>query len=56
MYGQFGGQYVSDELESSYAVAHAIKLAKTKTKGDVIIINLSGRGDKDLDLILNSLN
>ena len=41
-------------LESSFAVAYAIKLAKTKTKNDIIIINLSGRGDKDLDLILNN--
>lgn len=41
-------------LESSFAVAYAIKLAKTKTKDDIIIINLSGRGDKDLDLILNN--
>lgn len=40
-------------LESSYAVAYAIKLGKTKTKDDVIIVNLSGRGDKDLDLILS---
>ena len=40
-------------LESSFAVAYAMKLAKTKTKDDIIVINLSGRGDKDLDLILN---
>lgn len=41
-------------LESSFAIAYAIKLAKTKTKDDIIIINLSGRGDKDLDLLLNN--
>ena len=35
-------------LESSHAVAYAIKIAKTMKKDDVIIINLSGRGDKDL--------
>ena len=40
-------------LESSFAVAYALKLAKTKNKDDIIIINLSGRGDKDLDIILN---
>jgi tryptophan synthase beta chain len=35
-------------LESSHAVAYGIKLAKTMSKNKVIIINLSGRGDKDL--------
>lgn len=40
-------------LESSFAVAYAINLAKTKSKDDIIVVNLSGRGDKDLDLILN---
>ncbi|MEX0744756.1 MAG: tryptophan synthase subunit beta [Phycisphaeraceae bacterium] len=36
-------------LESSHAVAHAIDLARTMGKDQVIVINLSGRGDKDLD-------
>ena len=40
-------------LESSHAVAYAIKLAKTLDKNKVIIVNLSGRGDKDCDYILN---
>lgn len=35
-------------LESSHAIAYAIKLAKTLSKEDVIIVNLSGRGDKDI--------
>jgi tryptophan synthase beta chain len=34
-------------LESSHAVAHAIRLAPTMRKDQVIVINLSGRGDKD---------
>ncbi len=38
-------------LESAHAVAHAVKAARLLKKGDVIIINLSGRGDKDLDQI-----
>ena len=38
-------------LESAHAVAHAIKIAKTMKKEDIILINLSGRGDKDLDQI-----
>jgi len=35
-------------LESSHAVAHAIKVAPTMAKEKVIIVNLSGRGDKDV--------
>jgi tryptophan synthase beta chain len=34
-------------LESSHAIAHAAKLAPTLSKDQVIVINLSGRGDKD---------
>lgn len=39
-------------LESSHAIAHAIKIAKNYSKDDSIIVNLSGRGDKDLKTIL----
>ena len=42
-------------LESSHAVAYAQKLAPTLDKDKVIIINLSGRGDKDMDSILSYL-
>ncbi|MDZ7922563.1 MAG: tryptophan synthase subunit beta [Marinagarivorans sp.] len=35
-------------LESSHAVAYAEKLAKQLDKDDIIIVNLSGRGDKDI--------
>ena len=35
-------------LESSHAIAHVIKLAPTLDKDNIIVINLSGRGDKDL--------
>ena len=38
-------------IESSHAVAYGMKLAKTMNKGS-ILINLSGRGDKDMDYIL----
>ena len=34
-------------IESSHAVAHAIKLAPTMDKDKIIVINISGRGDKD---------
>lgn len=39
-------------LESSHAIAYGLKIAKNYAKDDCIIINLSGRGDKDLDIIL----
>lgn len=38
-------------LESSHAVAHACKLAKTMNRDQVIVVNLSGRGDKDIPTI-----
>jgi tryptophan synthase beta chain len=38
-------------LESSHAVAHALKLAPTMDKDQVILVNLSGRGDKDLNTV-----
>ena len=38
-------------LESSHAVAHAKKLAPTMKKDQIILVNLSGRGDKDIDTV-----
>ena len=35
-------------LESAHAVAHAMKLAPTLDKDKIILVNLSGRGDKDV--------
>ena len=40
-------------LESSHAVAYGIKLAKTLDKNQIVVVNLSGRGDKDVEFILN---
>ena len=40
-------------IESSHAVAYAIKLAKNLDKDKIIIVNLSGRGDKDIDQVIN---
>ena len=39
-------------LESSHAVAYAVKLAKKLGKGKKILVNLSGRGDKDIETYL----
>jgi tryptophan synthase beta chain len=38
-------------LESSHALAYASKLAKTMSSDQIIIVNLSGRGDKDINTI-----
>jgi tryptophan synthase beta chain len=38
-------------LESAHAVAHAIKVAGNMRKDELMIINLSGRGDKDVDYV-----
>jgi tryptophan synthase beta chain len=42
-------------LESAHAVAHAKKLAPTMDKDQIIIINLSGRGDKDVEQVYRML-
>ncbi|WP_041543475.1 tryptophan synthase subunit beta [Oceanimonas sp. GK1] len=42
-------------LESAHAVAQAIKLAPTLGPDQVILVNLSGRGDKDLDFVCRKL-
>ena len=38
-------------LESSHAVAHAMKMAPTMGKDQVLLVNLSGRGDKDIGTV-----
>jgi tryptophan synthase beta chain len=43
-------------LESSHALAFAIEEARRRPKKDIIVVNLSGRGDKDLGIIFSSLN
>ena len=42
-------------LESAHAVAHALKVAREMTSDQVLIVNLSGRGDKDVDTVRESL-
>jgi tryptophan synthase beta chain len=43
-------------LESSHAVAYAMKLAKTMTPQQSILVNLSGRGDKDIGTVADLSN
>jgi tryptophan synthase beta chain len=43
-------------LESSHAVAYALKLAKELSSDDILMVNLSGRGDKDVEQVFKMLN
>jgi tryptophan synthase beta chain len=42
-------------LESSHALAHAVKLAPAMRKDEIILVNLSGRGDKDVNVAADAL-
>jgi tryptophan synthase beta chain len=39
-------------LESSHALAHAMKLARSMAKDKILLVNLSGRGDKDMHTVM----
>ena len=43
-------------LESSHALAYAEKLAKTMSKDQIVLVNLSGRGDKDINTVAKLAN
>jgi tryptophan synthase beta chain len=43
-------------LESAHAVAECIRIAPTFTPRDILIVNLSGRGDKDMGILARELN
>ncbi|HLF25101.1 MAG TPA: tryptophan synthase subunit beta [Anaerolineae bacterium] len=43
-------------LESSHAIAETIKRAPTLQRDAVLLVNLSGRGDKDLDTVMKSIS
>lgn len=43
-------------LESSHALAYALKLARKVDDGSIIVVNLSGRGDKDLSHVRNLIS
>jgi tryptophan synthase beta chain len=43
-------------LESAHAVAEAIRIAPTMAKTDVLMVNLSGRGDKDMGILAQELD
>src|SRR5277367_4866458 len=51
-----GSEGIIPALESAHAVAEAIKLAPKMNKTDVIMVNLSGRGDKDIGILARELD
>jgi tryptophan synthase beta chain len=42
-------------LESAHAIAHTLKIAPTMSKDQIIVVSLSGRGDKDVESIMTYL-
>ena len=42
-------------LESAHALAYVTKLAPTMAKDQIIVVNLSGRGDKDVETVAKHL-
>lgn len=43
-------------LEPAHAIAYGCQLAKQLPKDSIIIVNLSGRGDKDVEVVMQALN
>jgi tryptophan synthase beta chain len=43
-------------LESSHAIAHATKIAPEMPRDSVMIVNLSGRGDKDVHTVADMMS
>jgi tryptophan synthase beta chain len=42
-------------LEPAHAIFYATKLAGSLSKEQIIVVNLSGRGDKDMDIVVEAL-
>ncbi|RUA15625.1 MAG: tryptophan synthase subunit beta [Clostridia bacterium] len=42
-------------LESAHAIGHVLELAPTLPRDSILLVNLSGRGDKDLDTVMQAL-
>ncbi|RVB78049.1 tryptophan synthase subunit beta, partial [Mesorhizobium sp. M7A.F.Ca.CA.002.04.1.1] len=42
-------------LESAHAIAHAVKIVPAMDKDQIVIVNLSGRGDKDVHTVASML-
>ena len=41
-------------LESAHAIGHVLELAPTLPRDHILLVNVSGRGDKDLDTVMKA--
>jgi tryptophan synthase beta chain len=46
---------ITPALEPAHAIAYAAKIASSLDKSKTIVVNLSGRGDKDMDIVIGEL-
>lgn len=46
---------ITPAMESAHAIYHAVKLAGSLFSKQIIVVNLSGRGDKDMDIVMEAL-
>ena len=46
---------ITPALEPAHAIFHAAKIAVSLNKEQIIVVNLSGRGDKDMDIVVEAL-
>ncbi len=46
---------ITPALEPAHAIFHAVKIAGSLKKEQIIVVNLSGRGDKDMDIVAEAL-
>jgi tryptophan synthase beta chain len=46
---------ITPALESAHAIFYAAKMAGSLNKEQIVIVNLSGRGDKDMDIVVEAL-
>jgi len=46
-----GEEGIMPALESAHAIAHTMKVAPTMKKNQILVVNLSGRGDKDVHIV-----
>ena len=46
---------ITPALESAHAIFYAARIARSLNQEDIIVINLSGRGDKDMDIVAEAL-
>ena len=46
---------IAPALESAHAIFYAARMAGSLTREQIILVNLSGRGDKDIDIVIEAL-